>query len=57
VFGGRPLDTEVLRGPAVPGERCVGPAVWELPEATAVVPPGWAGSVDVHGTLVLEPQG
>jgi len=53
-FDGRMLDTEVLRGPATPGERCDGPAVWELPEATVVVPPGWAGSVDGHGTLVLE---
>ena len=55
VFDGSALDTTVLRGPAVPGERCAGPAVWELPEATAVVPPGWAGTVDEHGTLVLEP--
>ena len=44
----------MLRGPAVPGERCAGPAVCELPEATVVVPPGWAGRVDEHGTLVLE---
>ena len=45
------LETATLRGPAVPGERCAGPAVWELPEATVVVPPGWAGTVDEHGTL------
>jgi N-methylhydantoinase A len=55
LFDGSPLETATLRGPAVPGESCVGPAVWELPEATAVVPPGWAGTVDEHGTLVLEP--
>jgi N-methylhydantoinase A len=54
VFGGRPHETEVLRGPALPGESCAGPAVWELPESTAVVPPGWTGTVDEHGTLVLE---
>ena len=53
-FDGQDLDTTVLRGPAVPGERCAGPAVWELPEATAVIPPGWSGAVDAHGTLVLE---
>jgi N-methylhydantoinase A len=52
-FDGRDLETTVLRGPALPGERCAGPAVWELPEATAVVPPGWSGSVDDNGTLVL----
>jgi N-methylhydantoinase A len=54
LFGGRPLETAVLRGPALPGESCTGPAVWELPESTAVVPPGWAGTVDDHATLVLE---
>ena len=54
VFDGSVLETTVLRGPAVPGESCAGPAVWELPEATAVVPPGWVGTVDQHGTLVLE---
>ena len=53
-FDGQDLETAVLRGPAVPGERCAGPAVWELPEATAVIPPGWSGAVDDHGTLVLE---
>jgi N-methylhydantoinase A len=56
VFDGRPLDTTVLRGPAVPGKRCTGPAVWELPESTAVMPPGWEGRVDEHGALVLEPS-
>ncbi len=54
LFDGALLETATLRGPAVPGESCAGPAVWELPEATAVVPPGWAGTVDEHGTLVLE---
>ena len=29
-------------GPPAPGERVAGPAVCELPEATVVVPPGWA---------------
>jgi N-methylhydantoinase A len=53
-FEGRMLETAVLRGPAVLGERCEGPAVWELPESTVVVPPGWAGAVDQHGTIVLE---
>ena len=54
LFDGTLLETATLRGPAVPGESCAGPAVWELPEATAVVPPGWIGTVDEHGTLVLE---
>ena len=54
LFDGALLETATLRGPAIPGESCAGPAVWELPEATAVVPPGWAGTVDEHGALVLE---
>ena len=45
----RPCAAPLCRARAAPG-----PAVWELPEATAVVPPGWAGTVDEHGTLVLE---
>jgi len=53
-FGQDMLETRVLRGVPLAGERCAGPAVWELPDATVVVPPGWAGTVDVHGTLVLE---
>jgi len=36
------------------GDHVDGPAVVELPEATCLVPAGWAGDVDVHGTLVLE---
>ena len=30
-----------------------GPAVIELPGATAWIPPRWTGATDVHGTLVL----
>jgi N-methylhydantoinase A len=54
IFDGSSLETTVLRGPAVAGERCAGPAIWELPEATVVIPPGWGGAVDQHGTLALE---
>jgi len=50
------LETEVLRGAPAAGERCNGPAVWELADATVVVPPGWSGLVEEHGTLVLERQ-
>jgi N-methylhydantoinase A len=31
-----------------------GPAIVELPEATCLVRPGWAGEPDATGTLVLE---
>ena len=54
VFAGEEHDTEILRGDPAPGERIVGPAVCELPEATLAVPPGWAGTVDDAGTIVLE---
>jgi N-methylhydantoinase A len=36
------------------GSRVEGPAVVEFREATCVVRPGWAGTVDDAGTLVLE---
>jgi N-methylhydantoinase A len=36
------------------GEPVEGPAVVELPEATCLVPEGWAGEPDAHGTLILE---
>jgi N-methylhydantoinase A/oxoprolinase/acetone carboxylase beta subunit len=36
------------------GETVIGPAICELPEATAVVPPQWRGMVTPEGTLTLE---
>jgi N-methylhydantoinase A len=35
------------------GAEIRGPAIVELPEATCVVEPGWAGAIDEVGTLVL----
>jgi N-methylhydantoinase A len=54
VFGGSEHNAEVMRGELAPGERIAGPAICELPEATLAVPPGWAGTVDAAGTIVLE---
>ena len=54
LFDGEAHDAEILRGEPAPGERIAGPAVCELPEATLVVAPGWAGTVDDAGTIVLE---
>ncbi len=54
VYSGDEHDAEVLRGEPAPGERIDGPAVCELPEATLAIPPGWSGSVDEAGTIVLE---
>jgi N-methylhydantoinase A/oxoprolinase/acetone carboxylase beta subunit len=36
-----------------PGTTIEGPTVLRLPEATLVVPDGWDGEVDDHGTVVL----
>jgi N-methylhydantoinase A len=56
VFARERVDTEVRRGELPPGEEVEGPAVLELPDATAVVPPGWRGHVRDEGTLLLERQ-
>ncbi len=50
-FGGEWVETRVLRGEPAAGAAAAGPCVFELPEATLVVPPGWAAEVDEHGTI------
>jgi N-methylhydantoinase A len=47
-------EAEVVRGEPGAGTAIEGPAVLELPETTLVLPPGWAGEVDEHGTFVAE---
>ncbi|HXR60007.1 MAG TPA: hypothetical protein VN732_01645, partial [Solirubrobacterales bacterium] len=51
-FDGEWLETPVLRGEPAAGTEAEGPVVFELPEATFVVPPGWRTVVDAHGTIV-----
>ncbi|HEX6204427.1 MAG TPA: hydantoinase/oxoprolinase family protein [Solirubrobacterales bacterium] len=51
-FGGEWVETPVLRGEPGAGTEADGPVVFELPEATFVVPPGWTTRVDEHGTIV-----
>ncbi|HKH64907.1 MAG TPA: hydantoinase/oxoprolinase family protein [Solirubrobacterales bacterium] len=51
-FGGEWIETPVLRGEPAAGTEIAGPVVFELPEATFVVPPGWATNVDEHGTII-----
>jgi N-methylhydantoinase A len=41
----------VLRGEPEAGREAAGPCVFELGEATLVLPPGWSASVDSHGTI------
>ena len=54
VFDGAQHEAQVARGEPVPGEALGGPGIWELPEATVAVPPGWRAHADALGTLVLE---
>jgi N-methylhydantoinase A len=50
-FDGGWTETPVLRGEPAAGSEAEGPVVFELPEATFVVPPGWTTTVDEHGTI------
>ena len=54
VFDGAQHDAQVARGEPAPDEALAGPGIWELPEATVAVPPGWRAQADALGTLVLE---
>jgi N-methylhydantoinase A len=51
-FGGEWVETPVLRGEPPAGLATDGPVVFELPEATFVVPRGWSTEVDDTGTIV-----
>lgn len=50
-FDGEWIETPVLRGEPAAGTRAEGPVVFELPEATLVLPPGWSARVDDAGTI------
>jgi N-methylhydantoinase A/oxoprolinase/acetone carboxylase beta subunit len=52
-IGGTPHDAAIWQGELAAGARLQGPAVWQGPEATLLVPPGWSGAVDDTGTVVL----
>jgi N-methylhydantoinase A len=53
-FGGDWVRTRVLRGEPEAGYAAEGPCVFELPEATLVLPPGWRATVDDAGTITGE---
>jgi N-methylhydantoinase A len=53
-FGGEWHQARVLRGEPATGVEAEGPCVFELPEATLVLPPGWRAAVDEHGTIAAE---
>jgi N-methylhydantoinase A len=48
------VRTRVLHGDPGAGVRAEGPCVFELPEATLVLPPGWTASVDETGTITAD---
>jgi N-methylhydantoinase A len=45
------IETPVLRGEPGAGTEVRGPAIFELPEATLVLPAGWSAAVDAAGTI------
>jgi N-methylhydantoinase A len=53
-FAGAWVETPVLRGEPSADFEAEGPIVFELPEATLVVPPGWSTRVDAAGTILAE---
>jgi N-methylhydantoinase A len=56
-FEGEWVETRVLRGDPPAGLAADGPAIFELPEATLVLPPGWRAEVDDGGTIVAAREG
>jgi N-methylhydantoinase A len=54
IFDGRARETLVLRGELAPGTQLSGPALCALPDSTLLVAPGWSGTVDAHGSCLLE---
>jgi N-methylhydantoinase A len=53
-FAGEWHETEILRGEPGAGTEATGPCVFELPEATLVLPSGWRARVDEAGTIAAE---
>ncbi len=53
-FAGEWHEAEILRGEPAAGTQASGPCVFELPEATLVLPPGWSAQVDEHGTIAAQ---
>lgn len=53
-FDGQWVETVVLRGEPAAGTGAAGPAIFELPETTLVVPPGWSAEVDGAGTIIAK---
>jgi N-methylhydantoinase A len=50
-FGDEWIETPVLRGEPEAGRSAIGPVIFELPEATLVLPPSWNAEVDEFGSI------
>ncbi len=50
-FDGEWTAAAVVRGEPAAGYEARGPCIFELPEATLVLPPGWRARVDAGGTI------
>jgi N-methylhydantoinase A len=57
IFGGRALEARLFRGEPPAGRALDGPAVCALAESTLLIPPGWSGVLDEHGTIRLSLEG
>ncbi|MGI9019320.1 MAG: hydantoinase/oxoprolinase family protein [Solirubrobacterales bacterium] len=55
-FDGAWEECRVLRGEPEAGLEARGPCIFELPEATLVLPGGWRATVDHHGTILAEAE-
>lgn len=53
-FEGEWIQTPILHGEPPAGHEAEGPVVFELPEATFVVPPGWRTKIDDAGTILAD---
>ncbi len=51
-FGNEWITTPVLRGEPEAGRKASGPVIFELPEATFVLPPSWTAEADEFGTII-----
>ena len=56
-FAGSWQEARVLRGEPEAEMAAEGPVIFELPEATLVLPSGWSAEVDRHGTVVARRAG
>ncbi|MGA9876937.1 MAG: hydantoinase/oxoprolinase family protein, partial [Solirubrobacteraceae bacterium] len=53
-WSGEWMETRLWRGELPACTRVEGPALCAMEDSTLLVPPGWGGVVDEHGTVVLE---